>query len=129
MQEETLCLDTHGSCLDVWPSASGHSYPERGLFAQLPEGINQQLEYRALKEVHKADLENMANAAVSAPEKPVEMRQRDKCMEAQQLKGHWQQLVKGNRVTGLDVFRCVGFRPRLTAFSLDGLLTARGCGL
>ena len=29
------------------------------LFAQVPEGINQQLEYRALKEVHKADIENM----------------------------------------------------------------------
>ena len=76
------------------------------LFAQVPEGINQQLDYRALREAHKADLENMANAAVNAPEKPVEVRQRDKCMEAQQLKGHWQQLVKSNRVTDLDVFRC-----------------------
>ena len=84
------------------------------LFAQVPEGINQQLEYRALKEVHKADLENMANAAVNAPEKPVEVRQRDKCMEAQQLKGHWQQLVKGNHVTDLDVFRCALFHLGLS---------------
>ena len=76
------------------------------LFVQTPEGIDRQPDFLQLKRKNRAILKNLSDATVRAPEVPVDVRQRDECSEAQQLKAHWQQLVKGNDVTDVDVLRC-----------------------